>query len=136
MHIYMKRENIQIPRVVEVIEARLVDAGFEAYPVGGCVRDLLRGIKPYDWDVTTSAKPEEITALFPESFYENAFLTVTVKTGSEENYASAEAFHFPEHVWSDIEMHLRMEVAGLGGESVAAVFMHGTGKPPAPIEAH
>lgn len=80
----MKRDMIKIPREVEDIVAKLVDAGFEAYPVGGCVRDLLRGVTPYDWDVTTSAKPEEILALFPESFYENAFLTVTVKTGSED----------------------------------------------------
>ena len=80
----MKRDTINIPREVETIVAMLVDAGFEAYPVGGCVRDLLRGIKPYDWDVTTSAKPEEILHLFPESFYENAFLTVTVKTESED----------------------------------------------------
>ena len=80
----MKRDSINIPHEVEEIVARLVDAGFEAYPVGGCVRDLLRGIKPYDWDVTTSAKPEEIMQLFPESFYENAFLTVTVKTGSDD----------------------------------------------------
>ncbi len=90
----MKRDTIKIPREVEDIVAHLVDAGFEAYPVGGCVRDLLlarqsvsdggRGVKPYDWDVTTSAKPEEILHLFPESFYENAFLTVTVKTKSED----------------------------------------------------
>lgn len=80
----MKRNTIKIPREVEEIVAKLVDAGFEAYPVGGCVRDLLRGVTPYDWDVTTSAKPEEILHLFPESFYENAFLTVTVKTESED----------------------------------------------------
>lgn len=80
----MKRDTIKIPREVEEIVAKLVDAGFEAYPVGGCVRDLLRNVTPYDWDITTSAKPEEILALFPESFYENAFLTVTVKTGSED----------------------------------------------------
>jgi len=80
----MKRDTIKIPREVEEIVAKLVDAGFEAYPVGGCVRDLLRNVTPYDWDVTTSAKPEEILHLFPESFYENAFLTVTVKTGSED----------------------------------------------------
>ncbi|MEK7083539.1 MAG: hypothetical protein AAB972_05165, partial [Patescibacteria group bacterium] len=80
----MKRDTIKILREVETIVAKLVDAGFEAYPVGGCVRDLLRGVTPQDWDVTTSAKPEEILALFPESFYENAFLTVTVKTESED----------------------------------------------------
>ena len=57
--------------------------GFEAYIVGGCVRDFLLGIEPKDWDVTTNAKPEEIQKVFPDSFYENSFLTVTVKTGSK-----------------------------------------------------
>lgn len=57
--------------------------GFEAYIVGGSVRDLLMGREPGDWDVTTNAKPEEITKIFLDSFYTNAFFTVTVKTGSE-----------------------------------------------------
>lgn len=56
--------------------------GFEAYIVGGCVRDFLLGKEPQDWDVTTNAKPEEIQKVFPDSFYENNFLTVTVRTGS------------------------------------------------------
>ena len=43
---------------------RLKDAGFDAYLVGGCIRDLLLGIKPKDFDVVTNAKPEEIKALF------------------------------------------------------------------------
>ncbi len=73
-----------IPKEVSNVLLLLKKAGFEAYIVGGCVRDLLRGEKPSDWDVTTSAKPEEIVGLFPESFYENKFLTVTVKTGSED----------------------------------------------------
>lgn len=47
-----------------------------AYLVGGCVRDLLMGKKPLDWDITTSAKPAEILALFPEAKYENDFGTV------------------------------------------------------------
>lgn len=79
-----KSVDIKIPQEVGGVVAQLVAAGYEAYPVGGCVRDLLRGEKPKDWDVTTSAKPEEISALFPDSFYENKFLTVTVKTGSED----------------------------------------------------
>lgn len=79
----MKTEII-IPQEVADIVTRLGGAGYEAYPVGGCVRDLLRGERPKDWDITTSAKPEEISALFPGSFYENAFLTVTVKTGSDD----------------------------------------------------
>ncbi len=43
---------------------RLEEAGFEAYAVGGCVRDLVRGVEPDDWDLTTSAKPEEIQTVF------------------------------------------------------------------------
>ena len=78
-----KHENTIPAEVIEIV-VRLGGAGHRAYPVGGCVRDLLRGEKPKDWDVATSAKPEEITALFPESFYENKFLTVTVKTESED----------------------------------------------------
>ncbi|KKS78896.1 MAG: PolyA polymerase, partial [Candidatus Azambacteria bacterium GW2011_GWE1_42_9] len=43
------------------------------------------GIKPKDWDVATNAKPEEIQKVFPKSFYENKFLTVTVQTGSKDS---------------------------------------------------
>ncbi|MGH7240360.1 MAG: CCA tRNA nucleotidyltransferase, partial [Candidatus Saccharimonadales bacterium] len=71
-----------IPQEVKIVLSRIEKAGFEAYVVGGCVRDLLLGRQPKDWDVTTNAKPEEIQALFPENFYENNFLTVTVKTGN------------------------------------------------------
>ncbi|MDP3710182.1 MAG: CCA tRNA nucleotidyltransferase [bacterium] len=80
---------MDIPKEVESVVATLEKAGFKAYVVGGCVRDLLLGIGPKDWDVTTSAKPEEILRLFPESFYENKFLTVTVKTDSQD-YVLAE----------------------------------------------
>lgn len=76
-------EKLNIPEEVVRVVGVLHEAGYEAYPVGGCVRDLLRGVAPKDWDVATSAKPEEILRLFPESFYENAFLTVTMKTGSD-----------------------------------------------------
>jgi poly(A) polymerase/tRNA nucleotidyltransferase (CCA-adding enzyme) len=74
---------MEIPKeVLEVVE-KLKENGFEAYIVGGCVRDFLRGVEPEDWDVTTNAKPEEIMKIFPKSFYENRFLTVTVLTGSQ-----------------------------------------------------
>ncbi|MEK7080427.1 MAG: HD domain-containing protein, partial [Patescibacteria group bacterium] len=63
-------------------------AGFEAYIVGGCVRDFLLGQEPEDWDVTTNAKPEEITKIFPDSFYENNFLTVTVRVGKGKEAAA------------------------------------------------
>ncbi|WP_242823676.1 CCA tRNA nucleotidyltransferase [Pseudoflavonifractor capillosus] len=54
----------EIPGGVAALCARLRSAGWEAYPVGGCVRDLLLGRTPGDWDVTTSAMPEEVIALF------------------------------------------------------------------------
>ena len=56
----------------------LETAGHEAYVVGGCVRDLLLGRIPKDWDVTTNATPEEIQSLFEETFYTNEFGTVGV----------------------------------------------------------
>ena len=64
----------------EVLNATntLKKAGFEAWIVGGCVRDLLLGRKPNDWDLTTNATPEEIQAAFPKTFYTNDFGTVGV----------------------------------------------------------
>lgn len=50
----------------EIIEA-LEGAGFEAFAVGGCVRDAVLGRTPADWDITTSAMPEEVKALFPRT---------------------------------------------------------------------
>ena len=73
-----------IPREVLEVVGKLEKAGFDAYVVGGCVRDLLLGREPEDWDVTTNAKPEEVQKIFPESFYENKFFTVTVQTQSED----------------------------------------------------
>ncbi|EDY87618.1 poly(A) polymerase [gamma proteobacterium HTCC5015] len=53
-----------VPRSVLNIVARLNEAGHEAYLVGGCVRDLLIGLRPKDFDVATSATPDEVKALF------------------------------------------------------------------------
>lgn len=73
----------KIPKEVEFVVHELEKSGFEAYVVGGCVRDLLLAREPEDWDVTTNAKPEEVQKIFPENFYENKFFTVTVRTGSD-----------------------------------------------------
>ena len=54
----------KIPAGVGDVLRRLAAAGFEAYLVGGCVRDLLRGVEPHDWDICTSARPEETEACF------------------------------------------------------------------------
>jgi poly(A) polymerase/tRNA nucleotidyltransferase (CCA-adding enzyme) len=74
----------RIPPEVSVVSTKLRDAGYESYLVGGCVRDLIIGIEPKDWDLTTNATPAQIQAVFPDSFYENDFGTVGVKTGSED----------------------------------------------------
>ena len=56
--------KIQLPNSVQFIIHTIEQAGFEAYAVGGCVRDSILGRTPDDWDITTSAKPEEIKQLF------------------------------------------------------------------------
>src|SRR3989338_4726016 len=76
--------NFTIPKEIRAAVAVLEGAGFEAYLVGGCVIDLLLGRVPQDWDVTTNAKPEQIQELFPKSFYENKFGTVSVVTESDD----------------------------------------------------
>ncbi len=70
--------KFKTPKEVSRVTKTLRDAGFEASLVGGCIRDLLRGEKPKDWDITTNAKPEEIQELFEKSFYENDYGTVGV----------------------------------------------------------
>ena len=67
-----------IPKEVLHVTQTLKKAGFEAYIVGGCVRDLLLGRMPKDWDVTTNAAPESIQGLFEHTFYTNEFGTVGV----------------------------------------------------------
>ena len=79
----MIKKRMIIPKEIKSIVEYLRSKGYEAYIVGGCVRDILRGSEPEDWDVATNAKPEEIQKVFPKSFYENRFLTVTVQTGSK-----------------------------------------------------
>lgn len=59
--------RIQLPEKVRKIIETLETAGYEAYAVGGCVRDSILGRKPDDWDITTSAKPGEIKNLFPRT---------------------------------------------------------------------
>lgn len=75
---------VNIPKEVIHVSETLEKQGFEAFLVGGCVRDLILKREPKDWDVTTNATPEQIIALFPETFYENRFGTVGVKTESED----------------------------------------------------
>jgi poly(A) polymerase/tRNA nucleotidyltransferase (CCA-adding enzyme) len=74
----------QVPKEAAMSVAILQNAGFEAFLVGGCVRDMLMGRKPNDFDITTNASPEQIIPLFPKTFYENEYGTVGVVTCGEE----------------------------------------------------
>jgi tRNA nucleotidyltransferase (CCA-adding enzyme) len=71
-------KEFTVPQEVSRITEVLQKANFEAYLIGGCVRDLLLAKKPKDWDVTTNATPEEIVVLFENTFYENKYGTVGV----------------------------------------------------------
>ncbi len=71
-------KNQVIPKEITEIIETLEKAGFEAFLVGGCTRDILLGKTPKDWDITTNATPEQIIPLFPKTFYENDYGTVGV----------------------------------------------------------
>jgi len=59
-------KKLTLPQYINEAISRLNAAGHEAYAVGGCVRDMLRGVVPNDYDMTTSALPEETIAAFPD----------------------------------------------------------------------
>ncbi len=60
--------NISVPKKADYILNKLTENGFSAFVVGGCVRDLLLGLSPDDWDITTSATPDEVKSIFPKTF--------------------------------------------------------------------
>jgi len=78
-NIFRKKKTTNIVRQPVDFDQRLLDrdaikvvqtiakAGFEVYLVGGCVRDLLLGLKPKDFDIATNAKPEQVHKLFKRS---------------------------------------------------------------------
>src|SRR3989338_1424989 len=72
-------QKYSLPPEIKKIIIDLQKKSHQAYAVGGCVRDLIRGVEPKDWDITTSATPEQIQKIFPDSFYNNDFGTVGVK---------------------------------------------------------
>lgn len=76
--------DLRIPADVSDVLERLHTAGQEAFVVGGCVRDAIRGVEPQDWDIATDAKPDRIQELFRRSLYTNRFGTVVVRTAERE----------------------------------------------------
>ena len=90
--------KIALPEHVKYIIDKLSEAGYEAFSVGGCVRDSLLGREPGDWDITTSARPEEIKQVFRHTVdtgIEHGTVTVLIypDTLRKEGYARRE---FPE----------------------------------------
>lgn len=81
-HIMITRSDL--PTEVLTVAERLENAGFEAFLVGGCTRDLLLGKPPKDWDFTTNATPEEIQRVFPDHYANNEYGTIGVKTEAED----------------------------------------------------
>lgn len=76
--------KIALPEKAEYIIHTLMQAGYEAYAVGGCIRDSILGREPEDWDITTSARPKQVKALFPRTIDTGiAHGTVTVMLGRE-----------------------------------------------------
>lgn len=76
--------RIRMPDKVKFIIDKITAAGFEAYAVGGCVRDSILGRTPQDWDITTSARPEQVKALFSRTVDTGLkHGTVTVLLGKE-----------------------------------------------------
>lgn len=78
--------QIELPEKVKSIINTLTDAGFEAYAVGGCIRDSLLGRVPQDWDITTSAFPEQVKALFHKT------IDTGIKHGTVTVLAEREGF--------------------------------------------
>ena len=76
--------KITLPNKVKYIIDTIAAAGYEAYAVGGCIRDSILGRNPADWDITTSAKPEQVKELFPRTIDTGiAHGTVTVLLDKE-----------------------------------------------------
>ena len=90
-----------IPREVCAVLQALEQAGHEAYIVGGCVRDILMGKPPHDWDVTTSALPEETMALFDHFAIPTGLRHGTVTVRSGETACEVTTFRtdgdYPDH---------------------------------------
>lgn len=79
-----------LPETVTTILARLESAGYAAYAVGGAIRDLIRGVPPHDWDITTSATPEQVMAVFSHE--------VIIPTGLQHGTVTLVIDHTPYEI--------------------------------------
>ena len=92
--------EFQIPDEIKLMSKSLRDAGFEAYLVGGCIRDLIVGREPKDWDITTNATPEQIQAFIQSgrggrsaiSMYMNRYLQEHPDASADEVKRAAQLY--------------------------------------------
>jgi len=92
--------NYLIPKYVLEVYKKIKSEGFEVFIVGGAVRDLVMGRIVDDWDLTTNATPDELTAILPESFYSNAFGTVMLPIDKLDTPIDITTYR-TEHGYSD-----------------------------------
>ena len=91
----MENILIKIPEQAENIIKKLRQNGFSAYVVGGCIRDTLQGKQPHDWDICTSARPDDIMCVFADEKVIPTGLkhgTVTLVKGSGADSDFCESF--------------------------------------------
>ena len=81
---HMPKSDISIPTEVTRVTNQLYEAGYEAYIVGGCVRDILCGTEPKDWDVATNARPKEMLDVFEHAHNDNDFGTVRIINDTDD----------------------------------------------------
>ena len=115
-------DKSKIPNYVTRVTETLEKAGFEAFLVGGCVRDLIIEREPKDWDITTNAKPEEIIPLFEKTIYENKFGTVGVCI-PVENVTCVTPENAPNNVTCETKYHI-LEVTPYRTEAKYSDFRH------------
>ncbi len=103
---------MQIPKEIDALMARLEAAGQEAYLVGGCVRDRCMGKEPHDYDMTTSAVPEEMKAIFSgeriiETGLKHGTLTVLTAKGGVEITTYRQDGTYSDHRHPDAVLYTR-----------------------------
>jgi tRNA nucleotidyltransferase (CCA-adding enzyme) len=133
-----------VPDAVQDLLETLWDGGHAAYVVGGSIRDILLERRPFDWDLATSALPEETQALFDDAAYENAFGTVAVRTDdpdvgivaittfrSDHDYAD---FRRPHHV--EFSKSIELDLARRDVTVNAIAWGAEPGEPPRLVDPH
>jgi len=127
----MTKISLEIPEEVSYVTTNLQDAGYEAYFVGGCVRDLLLNKTPNDWDVTTNANPDQIQSVFEHTFYENDFGTVGVVNDKVVSQVTKleESINYNPYAYADVSHETKeqlQEMARLNSLKVVEVTPYRT----------